>query len=363
MSEAQVRDRTTEGRPSEISIVDSDVHAGPSLNAIRAHLSAKGKAALDRANYTGSRLAFGPVGYGYGWGGGSRDDAQADEGESELDLVRRQLLDEYDIDYGITTSFSLFGRGDPELAEDVARATNDALIEGWLAPERRLLGSIAVPWEYPALAVREIERRADEPWWVQVMMPHEPLEQLGHRRYWPIYEAATAHGYPLARHVGWGRDVFHGSGPASYTFERHLTLSLDTRGQLLSMFCSGLFEAVPDTRVVMIEGGTFWAASLRWALDSAFELLGDEVRLSRKPSEYMDESVWFSTQPIEEPDDPADFVRMIELGNLADRLLYASDWPHWDFDSPTLVYPATLPKDMKARIMSGNACELYGLPR
>ena len=53
-------------------------------------------------------------------------------------------------------------------------------------PERRLLGSIAVSWEYPELAVREIERRACEPWWVQVMLPQEPLELLGARRYWPI---------------------------------------------------------------------------------------------------------------------------------------------------------------------------------
>ena len=107
----------------------------------------------------------------------------------------------------------------------------------------------------------------------------------------------------------------------------------------------------------------FWAASLRWSLDSAFELLGAEVRLSRRPSEYMDESVWFSTQPIEEPDDPADFERMIELGHLQDRLLYASDWPHWDFDSPELVFPGSLSKALKRKIMAGNACALYGLPR
>ena len=52
---------------------------------------------------------------------------------------------------------------------------------------------------------------------------------------------------------------------------------------------------------------------------------------------------------------------MIEIGHLRDRILYASDWPHWDFDSPTLVYPASLPKDLKHQIMAGNACALYGL--
>lgn len=113
----------------------------------------------------------------------------------------------------------------------------------------------------------------------------------------------------------------------------------------------------------MIEGGVAWAVSLRWALDSAFELLGYEVPLARKPSEYIDDSVWFSTQPIEESDDPADFSRMIEHGHLANRLLYASDYPHWDFDSPTLVFPPSMSAELKERIMVGNACALYALPR
>jgi predicted TIM-barrel fold metal-dependent hydrolase len=336
------------------------VHAGPWFDGIKPYLSERSRALLETVSWSGSRL-FGPSGNNYGFGGGAREDAVTEEGETELDLLRRQLLDLYDIDYGIITTFSMYDRGDPELAADAARAANDAYVAEYLEPEPRLLCSIAVPWEYPELAVKEIERRAGDPRWVQVMMPQEPLESLGHRRYWPIYEAAAAHGLPLARHVGWGRDVFHGSGHASFTFERHLTLALDTRGQLLSIFCSGVFEAVPETRIVMIEGGTFWGASLRWSLDSAFELLGDEVGLSRKPSEYMDESVWFSTQPIEEPDDPADFERMIEVGHLRDRILYASDWPHWDMDSPTLVYPPTLDKELKRKLMAGNACALYGL--
>lgn len=362
MSEVQVLERPAGARSSELSIVDSDVHAGPWLEGIKPHLSVRSREMLERVSYSGSRL-FGPTGNNYGYGGGLRDDSHPVEGESGLDLLRRQLLDLYGIDYGVVTSFSFYDRGDPEFAADAARAMNDALVAEWLEPERRLLGSIAVPWEYPELAVREIERRASERWWVQVMLPQEPLGLLGDRRYWPVYEAAAAYGFPLARHVGWGSNVFRASGGASFTFERHLTLALDTRGQLLSMFCSGLFEAVPGTRIVMVEGGTFWAASLRWSLDSAFELLGAEVGLSRRPSEYMDECVWFSTQPIEEPGDPADFERMIELGHLQDRLLYASDWPHWDFDSPALVYPASLSKALKGKIMAGNACALYGLPR
>jgi predicted TIM-barrel fold metal-dependent hydrolase len=74
------------------------------------------------------------------------------------------------------------------------------------------------------------------------------------------------------------------------------------------------------------------------------------------------EHVWFTTQPIEEPDDPQDFVRMLEHGQLTDRLLFATDYPHWDFDSPAQALPPSVPRDLRRKILAGTACELYGLP-
>jgi predicted TIM-barrel fold metal-dependent hydrolase len=66
---------------------------------------------------------------------------------------------------------------------------------------------------------------------------------------------------------------------------------------------------------------------------------------------------------MEEPDDPRDLARAIEHGRLADRLLFATDYPHWDFDSPTRSLPRTLSNEVRAAILAGNACDLYGLPR
>ena len=41
-------------------------------------------------------------------------------------------------------------------------------------------------------------------------------------------------------------------------------------------------------------------------------------------------------------------------------LMFASDYPHWDFDSPTHAFPK-LPKHLHERIFSQNAREFYGL--
>jgi predicted TIM-barrel fold metal-dependent hydrolase len=117
-------------------------------------------------------------------------------------------------------------------------------------------------------------------------------------------------------------------------------------------------------RVVLTECGVAWAAALTWSLDSAWELMRSEhPRLQRPPSEYIREHVWFTTQPIEEPDDPQHLLWAIEHARLADRLLFATDYPHWDFDSPKQALPRALGPSLRRAILCDNALSLYGLPR
>jgi predicted TIM-barrel fold metal-dependent hydrolase len=136
------------------------------------------------------------------------------------------------------------------------------------------------------------------------------------------------------------------------------------QSQLANLVCEGVFEAIPTLKVVLTESGVAWSASLGWALGSAWELLREDVApLDRRPSEIVQEHVWFTTQPIEEPDDPQEFAQMLEHAGLADRLLFATDYPHWDFDSPAQALPRSLPDDVCRKILGGNAAQLYGLPR
>ena len=43
-------------------------------------------------------------------------------------------------------------------------------------------------------------------------------------------------------------------------------------------------------------------------------------------------------------------------------LLFSSDYPHWDSDSPYQSVPARLPDDIRRKILGENASALYGIP-
>jgi Amidohydrolase len=117
----------------------------------------------------------------------------------------------------------------------------------------------------------------------------------------------------------------------------------------------------PKLRVVMIEGGFGWAPSLAWRLDAHWAKMRNETpHVKMKPSEYMRRNVWFSTQPVEEPENPDDLRKICEWIGW-DRLLYASDYPHWDFDAPVRAFPIVMSEQEKRMLFHDNAVAFYQL--
>jgi predicted TIM-barrel fold metal-dependent hydrolase len=44
-----------------------------------------------------------------------------------------------------------------------------------------------------------------------------------------------------------------------------------------------------------------------------------------------------------------------------DRIMFSSDYPHWDFDDPFVSLPPTLNEQQRRAIYAGNARALYRL--
>jgi predicted TIM-barrel fold metal-dependent hydrolase len=361
-SRVQDRDRPADGSARTVTLVDCDIHPMLTYPEMFRRMAPRWRTHLERF---GRRTPLITEFYPRASNGGFRLDSWPEGPDgfpgSDLDLLRRQLLDEYDIDYGILNSLGLLSCHEvPELSGELARVLNDWMWE-WMEAEPRLLGAIVVPYEYPEVAVRELERCAVDPRWIQVILPDSAEDPLGSRKYWPIYEAAAAHGLPVALHTA-GYWPHLDTGWPSYYLEEHVANAMRMQSQLTNLVCEGVFDAVPELKIVLTESGVAWSASLGWALDSAWELLREYAPpLDPKPSEIIREHVWFTTQPIEEPDDPKGFAQMLEHASLGDRLLFATDYPHWDFDSPEQALPVKLAPALERKFMAENARALYRL--
>jgi predicted TIM-barrel fold metal-dependent hydrolase len=154
------------------------------------------------------------------------------------------------------------------------------------------------------------------------------------------------------------------SGGPSYYLEEHNDYAAMNFPLVASYIFEGVLDRFPDLKIVLIELGWSWAVPLAWRLDAAYRVLGDEVpHLQKKPSEYLRDHFWFGTQPMEEPEEGRHldevFDAFYDMG-LGDHLMYASDYPHWDFDEPASV-PANLSLEQRAAVLGGTASKLYGI--
>ena len=352
---------TAQARP--VTLVDVDVHPTMMPASLRERLSARAREHFDAF---GPRIAGAYAMFPRMRNGGFRVDARPEQGfpGSDLGLLRRQHLDEHDIDVAVLTPMQAqsFGGEAPEFAAELCRALNDWIRDEWLAEEPRLRGSICPPHEHPELAVREIERLAGDPRFVQVLLPGTAEQGLGNGRYRPILRAAAEAGLPVALHTG-GAEMHRGAGWPSYYLEMHVWNGNTMAMQAMSLMCSGVLEEIPGLQIVSVECGIAWAAAMCWALDDAAAAFGEQLTtgMKRTPSELLREHFWFSTQPIEEPSDPEHLAFAFEALGMVDRIMFSTDYPHWDFDAPGHALPRSLSKEDKRRILAANACTLYGL--
>ncbi len=361
-----MQDKPVAAAKTTRGIVDCDIHPAPaSADALEPYLPQRWR---DHHRTIGS-FAFSGTVYPRANPNAARTDAWPPSGlppGADLEFMQQQLLDAWNIDVGVLQP--LLGAGaqrNLEYGAAMARAINDWQVAEWLIPERRLRAGLVVPYEDGDLAAQEIHRMGDHEGFVQVMLVIRTSEPLGRRKYWKMYQAAVEHDLPIGIHFGGaGGGPITGAGWPSYYVEDHAGMSTAFQSQLTSFVCEGVFEQFPALKVVLVEGGFGWLPSLAWRLDAAWKKLKIEVpHLKRLPSEYIREHVWLTTQPMEEPHKPQYFAELFQQWPaFADRLMFSTDYPHWDFDAPDQALPKVkLPDGVERKIMSENARALYRL--
>ncbi|HEU5086248.1 MAG TPA: amidohydrolase family protein, partial [Roseiflexaceae bacterium] len=262
---------------------------------------------------------------------------------------------------------SIIGLGiqhDYHIQAAIASAYNDWTLATWVLPFECFKGSILCPAQDVEASAAEIRRLGRHSGMVQVLMPSAARVPYGNKLYWPIYRAAVEHDLPVAIHVGAeGTGVANAPTAVGYPstyLEFHTDHSQTMMAHCVSLIADGVFAEFPSLKFAFIEGGTVWAPYVMGRLDRMYPALKAEVPyLSMRPSEYLLRNCYFSTQPIEEPDDHEQLIQMLRMMHAEKTVVFASDYPHWDFDNPLMAFNF-FPPDLKRRIFVDNAVALYG---
>lgn len=359
MTQVASRPLVSSGTSNKLTIIDTDVHERADLHALVPYLAPIWRKYITDFGWQPDRVL--PYAQ-FAAGGLDRLDAKLPDGRpggSDYDLLRRQLLDEYDIDHAILTGWldaSALHPGWPEFKTALMSAYNEWQIEEWLQRDERLLGSVHVNAHDPVGAAREIDRVGTHSRMVQAIL-YIADKPFGDPYYHPIYEAAARNNLSMGFHHS--ENAPTALGFHRYFIEWHTLVPQIFMSTVVSLIFNGVFDKYPDLKVFMIEGGFSYVPHLMSRADQQYKELRSEVPwVKRMPSDIIRDNVRFATQPTEEMSLEG-LQRLIDWCGSDELFCFSTDYPHWDFDSPLEALPQGMPDDLRRKIFHQNAKNSY----
>lgn len=343
-----------------VSAIDCDVHANvPSLKALFPYLEEYWRNSFVERGIPG----FEPNTYPPNAPISARADWKSKDGRAatEVSQLSEQIFGRWqsraailNCIYGTEMIFS------EDMARAVARAVNDWIAKEWLDRDPRLRASISVPTQNVEFAVEEIERCAKDKRFVQVLVLALQETPLGRRHWWPMLAAAERHGLPIAIHPGSSyRHSMTSLGWPSFYIEDYTAYAQAFQSQLGSLVCEGAFAKFPNLKVVLLESGVTWLPGFLWRLSKFWRGVRAEVPwVDRSPADIVRDHVRLTIAPFDAPPDANVVERIVDHLRSDDILLYASDYPHWQFDGDDATPPG-LSEALKRKILVENPLATY----
>jgi predicted TIM-barrel fold metal-dependent hydrolase len=256
--------------------------------------------------------------------------------------------------YGVQLVYS------EDMAKAFCSALNDYIAKEWLDRDPRLRASIVIPMQNVEYAVDEIERCAKDKRFVQVLVLAMQEVPLGRRHFWPVYAAAIRHRLPIGIHAGSAyRNPVTALGWPTWYIEDYAAQAQGFQSQVASLITEGAFAKHPELKIVLLESGVTWLPAFLWRFGKFWRGLRTEVPwVDRAPWEIVRDHFRLTIQPLDAPDDPHAVERAIEHLRSDDILLYASDYPHWQFDGDN-VMPAGISPALRRKIAIDNPLATY----
>jgi hypothetical protein len=281
----------------------------------------------------------------------------------QVQLTQR-AMDALGIDYMVVFPTPMLSLGmHPQVDVEVAlgNAYNRWLIEEILPQDKRQKALLYLPFNDPEACVETVERFADAPGVVGFSVTSTRHKPVWHNSYMRLYAALQEAGKPLGFHAGftWGDPSFQQLN--RFIGMHSLSFAHFNMVHMTNWVLNGLPERFPKLKVIWIESGLAWVPFVMQRLDSEYMMRTSECPLlKRKPSEYIQE-MYFTSQPLERSNMKLTQATF-EAIRAETQLLYASDWPHWDFDAPSSITKLPfLKEEAKRNILGLNAAQLFGL--
>ena len=293
----------------------------------------------------------------------ARPDWKDANGRAAMDLpsLQRDVLDRWNTSiaivnciYGVHLVFNI------DMARAFARALNTWIAKEWLDRDPRLRASLVLPMQHSEFAVEEIEHWAHDRRFVQALMPVMGEAPLGQRRYWPVWKACEKHGLPIGIHAGSAhRHPPTSIGWTSWYVEDYSAQSLGFQSQLASLITEGVFQQFPKLKAVFIESGVTWMPAHLWRLSKFWRGVRSEVPwVDRSPMDIARDHIRLTAQPFDAPGGAITMEKICEHLGSDQMLLYASDYPHWQFDGDA-VLPADASPGLRRKLMVDNPLATY----
>ena len=279
--------------------------------------------------------------------------------------LSHRWMDAMGVDYTCmfpTPMLALAMHPQPEVENHLARAYNRWLVEKVLPGSDRVGSMLFLPFNDHNAAYKMVQDFGDKPGVIGFMVTSVRHKSVHDNDYMKIYSLVEELGLPLGFHSGfnWDDPMFRTSN--KFIAVHALGFTWYNVVHCTNWVVNGLGERFPKLKTIWIESGVTWVPWLMTRLDNEYRMRSSECpSLKKLPSEYM-KDMFYTTQPLERPNEDYMLEATFKYMDAENTLMYASDYPHWDMDVPSVIWDLPfLSEKAKRKILGENAKRAFNL--
>ena len=245
--------------------------------------------------------------------------------------------------------------GGPEVSLNTARAMNDDMAARQVDYPDRIRWMASLPWQYPELAVAELERAQANGAVGVMVLANIAGQHLAEPLFAPVWERINDAELPVLVHPAVPPGLQE-LDMRRFNLVASVGFMFDTTLAVARLIFDGFFDRYPDIKLIAAHAGGA-LPYIAGRLDMCFDNMpACREKISQKPSEYLKriyyDSVTFTQQALD---------TCVSVAGPA-NLLYGSDYPHNIGDmAGCLARVDALPADQRDAVRGDNAARIFKL--